>query len=53
MAQKEGLDSDRRVCAVAAGHERELSEQENNQLEQWIRFVSWEIPMRHGLIPEA
>ena len=53
MAQKEGLDSDRRVCAVAAGHERELSEQENNQLEQWIRFVSWETPMWHGLIPEA
>jgi len=43
MAQKEGLGSDRRVCAVEAGHERELSEQEINQLEQWSRFVSLEI----------
>jgi len=43
MAKKEGLGSDRRVCAVHAGHERELSEQEINQLEQWKRFVSWKI----------
>jgi len=43
MAQNEGLGLDRRVCAVEAGHERELSEQETNQLEQWKRFMSWEI----------
>jgi hypothetical protein len=43
MAQKEGLSSDRRVCAVENGHERELYEQEMNQLEQWKRFVSWEL----------
>jgi len=43
MAQKEGLGSDRRVCAVEDGLERELYKQEMNQLEQWRRFVSWEI----------
>ena len=40
MAQKEGIGSDRRVCAVEDGHERELCEQEINQLDQWRRFVS-------------
>jgi len=43
MAQKHGLGSDRRVRAVEDGHQRELYEQETNQLEQWKRFVSWEI----------
>ncbi|MCJ7444006.1 MAG: hypothetical protein MUO26_05675 [Methanotrichaceae archaeon] len=43
MAQKEGTESDRRVCAVENGYERELCKQEINQLDQWKRFASWEI----------
>ena len=43
LAQKEGIGSDRRVLAVEDGRERELCEQEVNQLDQWIRFASWEI----------
>jgi hypothetical protein len=42
-AQKEGLGSDRRVCAFEEGIERELCKQEMNQLDQWRRFASWEI----------
>ncbi len=42
-AKKIGESSDRRVCAVEDGHERELYEYEINQLEQWRRLALWEI----------
>ena len=43
LARKEGISSDGRVFAVEDGRERELIEQEVNQLDQWIRFASWEL----------
>jgi len=43
IAQKEGVHSDRHVCAVEDGHERELYEHEINQLELWRRLALWEI----------
>ena len=42
-AQSEGIRSDRRVCAVEDGHERELCEPEVNQLDRLRRSALSEV----------
>ena len=45
-AQKEGLLSDRRICAVQDGQERELYEHEVNELDQVRRVILKETTLK-------